>query len=148
MTRTTAPFQIDIPQADLDDLGDRLARTRWPDELPDVGWSRGVPLGYLKQLADYWRDGYDWRKHEAELNEFAQFTTTIDGQNIHFMHVRSPEPHALPLLLIHGWPYSVADFTGVIGALTNPREHGGDPADAFHVVAPSDPRLRILDTVE
>ena len=90
MTTTTTPFLIDIPQADLDDLGDRLARTRWPDELPDVGWSRGVPLGYLKELADYWRDGYDWRKYEAELNEFSQFTTTIDGQNIHFMHVRSP----------------------------------------------------------
>ena len=107
MTTTTTPFLIDIPQADLDDLGDRLARTRWPDELPDVGWSRGVPLGYLKELADYWRDGYDWRKYEAELNEFSQFTTTIDGQNIHFMHVRSPEPDALravahPWLALHG----------------------------------------------
>jgi epoxide hydrolase len=140
-TASTAPrpFRIEIPQGDLDDLRDRLARTRWPDELPDVGWSRGVPLGYLKELADYWRDGYDWRKYEAELNEFPQFTTTIDGQNIHFMHVRSPEPDALPLLIIHGWPYSVADFTGVIGPLTNPREHGGDPADAFDVVAPSIP---------
>ena len=139
MTTATTPFLIDIPQADLDDLRDRLARTRWPDELPDVGWSRGVPLGHLKELADYWRNGYDWRKYEAELNEFPQFTTTIDEQNIHFMHVRSPEPDALALLLIHGWPYTVADFTGVIGALTNPREHGGDPADAFHVVAPSIP---------
>lgn len=133
------PFRIDIPQSDLDDLADRLGRTRWPEELPGVGWSRGVPLGYLRDLVSYWRDEYDWRHHEAALNEFPQFTTEIDGQNLHFMHVRSPEPDALPLLLIHGWPYSVADFTAVIGALTNPREHGGDPADAFHVVAPSVP---------
>jgi epoxide hydrolase len=138
-TSDVRPFRIEIRQTELDDLHERLARTRWPDELPGVGWSRGVPLGYLKELADYWRDEYDWRKYEAELNEFSQFTTTIDGQKLHFMHVRSPEPDALPLLLIHGWPYTVADFTGVIGALTNPREYGGDPADAFHVVAPSIP---------
>src|SRR5919197_1836489 len=104
------PFRIEIPQADLDVLHDRLARTRWPGELPGVGWSRGVPLGYLQQLTEYWRTTYDWRKHEAKLNEFPQFTTTIDGQNIHFLHVRSPEPDALPLILTHGWPGSVAEF--------------------------------------
>ena len=133
------PFRIDIPQADLDDLQDRLASTRWPDELPGVGWSRGVPLGFLKELARYWRDGYDWRKHEARLNELPQFTTTIDGQPIHFLHVRSPEPQALPLVLSHGWPGSIVEFLDVIGPLADPRAHGGDPADAFHLVIPSLP---------
>ena len=90
------PFRIDVPQSDLDDLRDRLARTRWPDELPDAGWSRGVPLGYLRELAGYWRTTYDWRRHEARLNEHPQFTTTIEGANVHFLHVRSPEPGALP----------------------------------------------------
>ncbi|WP_433243558.1 epoxide hydrolase family protein [Actinomadura nitritigenes] len=133
------PFRIDIPQADLDDLHDRLARTRWPDELPGVGWSYGVPTAYARELAEYWCTGYDWRRHEAALNEHPQFTTEIDGQNIHFLHVRSPEPDALPLILTHGWPGSVAEFMTVIGPLTDPRAHGGDPADAFHLVAPSLP---------
>jgi microsomal epoxide hydrolase len=133
------PFRIDIPQADLDDLRDRLARTRWPDELPGVGWAYGVPAGYLKELAEYWRTSYDWRRHEARLNELPQFTTTIDGANVHFLHVRSPEPGALPLVMTHGWPGSVVEFLEVIGPLTDPRAHGGDPADAFHVVCPSIP---------
>jgi epoxide hydrolase len=132
-------FRIDSPQADLDDLADRLARTRWPDELPGVGWSRGVPLDYIKELAEYWREGYDWREWEAKLNSYPQFTTAIDAQNIHFLHVRSSEPDALPLILTHGWPGSVAEFMEIIGPLTDPRAHGGDPADAFHVVAPSIP---------
>jgi len=138
-TTEIRPFRIAIPQADLDDLHARLARTRWPDELPGVGWRRGVPLGYLKELAAYWADGYDWRAHEAKLNQFPQFTTTIDDQPIHFLHVRSPEPDALPLLVTHGYPSSVAEFLEIIGPLTDPRAHGGDPADAFHVVAPSLP---------
>jgi pimeloyl-ACP methyl ester carboxylesterase len=133
------PFRIDIPQDDLDDLRDRLRRTRWPDELPGLGWSRGVPLGYLQQLAAYWRDVYDWRAHEAALNQCPQFTTTIDGANIHFLHVRSPQPDALPLILTHGWPGSVAEFLEVIGPLSDPAAHGGDPADAFHLVIPSLP---------
>ncbi len=133
------PFRIEVPQADLDDLRDRLGRTRWPDELPGVGWTRGVPLGYLKDLAAYWADGYDWRKQEARLNQLPQFTTTIDGQNIHFLHVRSPEPDALPLILTHGWPGSIVEFLGVIGPLTDPAAHGGDGADAFHLVIPSIP---------
>ncbi|MFI9844495.1 epoxide hydrolase family protein [Nonomuraea sp. NPDC051941] len=133
------PFRIDIPQADLDSLRDRLARTRWPDELPGVGWTYGVPVGYLKGLAEYWRTSYDWREHEKRLNDFPQFTTTIDGQNIHFLHVRSPEPDALPLIITHGWPGSIVEFMDVIGPLTDPRAHGGDPADAFHVIAPSIP---------
>ncbi|MEV1129641.1 epoxide hydrolase family protein [Agromyces sp. NPDC049794] len=133
------PFRIDIPQADLDDLNRRLAGTRWPDELPAVGWTYGVPVSYLQHLAEYWRTSYDWRAHEAKLNEFPQFTTTIDGQNIHFLHVRSPEPDALPLIITHGWPGSIVEFMDIIGPLTDPRAHGGDPADAFHVIAPSMP---------
>ena len=98
-----------------------------------------MPLGYLKELAEYWRTSYDWRAAEARLNQFPQFTTVIDGANVHLLEVRSPEPQALPLLLTHGWPGSVAEFLDVIGPLTNPRAHGGDPADAFHVVIPSIP---------
>jgi len=138
-TNEIRPYRIDFPQSALDDLRDRLARTRWAGELPAAGWKRGVPVSYLKDLAEYWATGYDWRKHETELNEYPQFTTTIDGQNVHFLHVRSPEPAALPLVLTHGWPGSVVEFLDVIGPLTDPRTHGGDPADAFHLVIPSVP---------
>ena len=134
-----APFLINVPEADLDDLRARLARTRWPDELPDVGWDYGIPLGYVRELAEYWRSGYDWRARERELNSFPQFTTIIDGQRVHFLHVRSAEPDAMPLIITHGWPGSVAEFTPIIGPLTDPRAHGGDPADAFHLVVPSIP---------
>ncbi len=133
------PFRIAIPQAELDDLRDRLARTRWPDELPGVGWEYGVALDYVKEMAEYWRSSYDWRTWEARLNAYPQFTTTIDGTNVHFLHVRSPEPNALPLILTHGWPGSVAEYLDVIGPLSDPRAHGGDPADAFHLVVPSIP---------
>jgi pimeloyl-ACP methyl ester carboxylesterase len=133
------PFRVEVPQADLDDLRDRLGRTRWPGELPGAGWSRGVPLGYLKDLAEYWRDGYDWRKQEARLNQLPQFVTVVDGQPIHFLHVRSPESDALPLVVTHGYPSSVVEFLDLVGPLTDPRAHGGDPADAFHLVAPSLP---------
>ncbi|MDF5753254.1 epoxide hydrolase family protein [Spongiactinospora sp. TRM90649] len=133
------PFRIDVPQDQIDDLRVRLAATRWPDELPGVGWARGVPVDYLKGLAEHWRTGYDWRVHEAELNEHPQFRTEVDGQNIHFLHVRSPEPDAVPLLLLHGWPGGVVDFLDVIGPLSNPRAHGGDPSSAFHLVIPSLP---------
>ena len=133
------PFRIDVPKSDLDDLHERLARTRWPMELRDVGWSRGVPVSYLRELAEYWRTSFDWRKQEAALNAFPQFTTTIDGQPIHFLHVSSPEPDALPLVITHGFPGSVAEFLGVIGPLTDPRAHGGDPADAFHLLIPALP---------
>ena len=134
-----SPYRIDIPQGALDDLRDRLGRTRWPDELPGVGWDLGVPLDYLKGLAEYWATTYDWRGQEAALNEFSQFTTVIDDQNVHFLHVRSPEPEALPLLITHGWPGSIAEFLDIIGPLADPAAHGGDPADAFHVIAPSIP---------
>lgn len=133
------PFRIDIPQADLDDLGKRLAETRWPTALAGLGWSRGVPGDYLQGLAEYWREGYDWRANEARINEFPQFITQIDGQTIHFVHVKSPEPNATPLMLIHGWPGSFIEFNEMIGPLTDPAAHGGDAADAFDVVIPSIP---------
>lgn len=136
---SAAPFRVDVPRADLDDLSDRLARTRWPDELPGVGWSYGVDRDYLADLVERWRTGYDWRAHEARLNEVPQYTDTIDGQRVHFLHVRSPEPDATPLIVTHGWPSTVYDFLDVLAPLTDPRAHGGDPADAFHVVAPSLP---------
>ncbi|MGH3249905.1 MAG: epoxide hydrolase family protein, partial [Trebonia sp.] len=133
------PFRIDIPGRDLADLAVRLDRTRWPGELPDEGWGYGVALGRVRELAAYWRDRFDWRAAEARLNQFPQFTTVIDGQRIHFLHVRSPERDAFPLVLTHGWPGSVAEFADAIGPLTDPGQHGGDPADAFDVVVPSLP---------
>ncbi|MQA08863.1 MAG: alpha/beta fold hydrolase [Pseudonocardiaceae bacterium] len=142
MTDTTPgirPFRIDTPQAQLDDLMARLANTHWPDELPDVAWSYGVPVSYLKDLVGYWRTLYDWRAEEAALNEHPQFITEIHGQRVHFLHIRSPEPDALPLVMVHGWPVSFVEFLDVIGPLTDPRAHGGDPADAFHLVIPSPP---------
>jgi pimeloyl-ACP methyl ester carboxylesterase len=138
-TNSIRPFRIDVPEADLADLRDRLARTHWPDELPGVGWRYGVPRGYLRELADYWRTSYDWRVSEAELNKFPQFMTEIDGANVHFLHVRSTAPRAMPLILTHGWPGSIVEFLDVIGPLTDPGAHGGNPADAFHVVIPSIP---------
>lgn len=129
------PFRINIPQADLDDLRDRLGRTRWPDEIPDAGWDYGVPVAYVRQLADYWRDGYDWRAWEAKINQYPQFTTEIDGQNIHFLHVRSPHSDALPLILTHGWPGSIVEYLDVIKPLADP----ADGSQAFHLVIPSLP---------
>ncbi|MGW6917006.1 epoxide hydrolase family protein [Kitasatospora sp. NPDC054939] len=123
------PYRIDVPQDELDDLRARLARTRWGSEIPGVGWSRGVPTDYLKSLAAYWADGFDWRKAEAELNGFPQFTTEIDGQNIHFLHVRSSNPEALPLLLVHDWPCSFVQYADVIEPLSRD----------FHVVVTSTP---------
>lgn len=133
------PFHASIPQAALDDLRDRVMRARWPDSLSGVGWRYGVPEQSVRRLVDYWRTGYDWRQWEAKLNAFPQFTTEIDGQNIHFLHVCSPEPDALPVILTHGWPGSVFEFIRVIAPLTNPRAHGGDPKDALHLVIPSLP---------
>lgn len=132
------PFRIDVPQSDLDDLRSRLERTRWPDELPDAQ-DRGVRLASVMELADHWRIRYDWRQTEARLNAYPQFMTEIDGQTIHFLHVRSPEPEAFPLIITHGWPGSVVEFLDVIGPLSDPRSHGVDPADAFDLVIPSLP---------
>jgi pimeloyl-ACP methyl ester carboxylesterase len=133
------PFRIAIPQAAVDDLKARLARTRWPDEAPGTGWSRGVPRAYLRRLAEYWEHQYDWRTHEARLNTYPQLITHIEGQPIHFLHVHSPEPNATPLMLIHGWPGSFVEFLDLIEPLSDPRAHGGDPSDAFHLVIPSIP---------
>ncbi|WP_326843906.1 epoxide hydrolase 1 [Streptomyces sp. NBC_01558] len=133
------PFRLDIPQSDLDDLHQRLDRTRWPDELPGVGWAYGVPRDYLRELVRYWRHDYDWRAAEARLNAWPQFTTEIDGARLHFAHIRSPEVDATPLIITHGWPGSIVEFTDIVGPLTDPRAHGGDPADAFHLVLPSIP---------
>ena len=129
------PFTIAIPDAALEDLRRRLRDARWPDQLPDAGWDYGAEMGYIKELARYWADEYDWRAAEAELNDLDHYTTTIDGQNIHFIHQRSPHPDAYPLVISHGWPGSVVEFLDIIGMLTHP----DDPADAFHVVAPSLP---------
>ena len=133
------PYRIDIHQSELDDLAERLRRTRWTDPLPGEDWERGVPVSYLKELAAYWSTGYDWRKYEAQLNAYPQYVTEIDGQQIHFLHVRSADPAALPLVLSHGWPGSIVEFMDVIGPLTDPRAYGGDPADAFDVVIPALP---------
>jgi hypothetical protein len=138
-TAAVHPYRVEIDQADLDDLQARLARIRWPDELADTGWEYGVPVDYVRGLVDRWRTGYDWRAHEARLNAHPQFTTTIDGQRVHFLHVRSPEPGALPLICTHGWPMSVFEYLDLIGPLSDPGRHGGDPADAFHLVIPSIP---------
>ncbi|MFJ4781461.1 epoxide hydrolase family protein [Streptomyces sp. NPDC088762] len=132
-------FRIDVAQAELDDLRERLGRVRWPDELPGAGWAYGIPLGEMRELVDYWRSEYDWRAAEARLNAWPQFTTVIDGANVHFAHLRSPEPDATPLLMTHGWPGSFVEFLEVAGPLTDPRAHGGDPADAFHLVLPHIP---------
>ena len=147
-THEIEEYRVSIPQADLDDLADRLARTRCPSSLPGAawdrgapgaGWERGVPVGYLRELAEYWRDGFDWRAQEARLNSYPQYTTRIDGQKIHFLHVKSPEPDATPLLLLHGWPGSVVEFTRVIGPLSDPGSHGDGSAPAFDLVIPSLP---------
>ncbi|WP_169313881.1 epoxide hydrolase family protein [Stackebrandtia nassauensis] len=132
------PFRINISQSDLDDLNTRIDATRWPAAYPGAAWSRGVPLSYLRRITEYWRHEYSWRAAEAKLNEFPQFTTEIDGHNIHFLHVTSPHPDAIPLLLTHGWPGSIVEFTGIIGPLTDPKAHGAD-GPAFHLVIPSLP---------
>jgi len=147
-THEIEEFRISIPQADLEDLAERLARTRWPSSLPGAawdpaapgaGWERGVPVGYLRELAEYWRDGFDWRAQEARLNSYPQYMAQVGGQKIHFLHVKSPEPDATPLLLLHGWPGSVVEFLRVIGPLSDPRSHGDGSAPAFDLVVPSLP---------
>lgn len=146
-TSDIRPFTIDVPQAEVDDLHARLARTRWAPELPGTGWERGVPVGYLRRLVRYWLEEFDWRLQEKRLNELSQFTTTIDGQDLHFFHVRSPEPDALPLLMTHGWPSSPVEFQRVVGPLTDPRRHGGAAEDAFHLVMPTLPGFGLAPPV-
>lgn len=145
MSEAVVPFRIEIADAELDDLRERLRRTRWPEAETVDDWSQGVPLAYLRDLCAYWADGYDWRKTEARLNILPQFRTEIDGLGIHFLHVRSPHADALPLILTHGWPGSIVEFLKVIGPLTDPSAYGGDASDAFHVVCPSLPGYGFSD---
>ncbi|MGH3064184.1 MAG: epoxide hydrolase family protein [Gaiellaceae bacterium] len=140
-----SPFRIDVPDGDLADLRARLRQTRWPEPETVDDWSQGVPLTYLQDLCAYWAAGYDWRATEARLNALPQFRTQIDGLRIHFLHVRSPHPEALPLVITHGWPGSIVEFLEVAGPLTNPTAHGGDAADAFHLVCPSLPGYGFSD---
>ena len=132
------PFTVPLATADIDDLRDRLAKTRWPEREAVDDWSQGIPLEYTQELCRYWAEEYDFGFADR-INVHPQFRTDVDGLGIHFLHVRSPEAEALPLVLTHGWPGSVVEFLKVLGPLTDPRAHGGDPADAFHVVAPSLP---------
>ncbi|MFE3794323.1 epoxide hydrolase family protein [Nocardia tengchongensis] len=134
MSTEIHPFHLETPQSDLDYLHDRLDGARWAAQLPGTGWERGIPESGLRELAAYWRNEFDWRAQEAKLNAFPQFTTEIDGQTIHFLHVRSARPDAKPLLITHGFPSSVAEFLGLIGLLTDPAA-----GPAFHVIAPSLP---------
>ena len=139
------PFTIDVPDSVLADLRERLARARMPDEPEGVGWQLGMNQAYLRQLVEYWRDEFDWRAQERRLNRLEQFKTTIDGLDIHFVHRRSAEPDAFPLILTHGWPGTFAEFDKVIEPLTDPVAHGGRAEDAFHVVAPSIPGYGFSD---
>ncbi len=140
MNTTIRPFRIDIPQEQIADLRRRLAATRWPQPV-DPGYSHGQSLSLVRELAAYWADGFDWRAQEALLNRHPQFLTEIDGQTIHFIHVKSKEPKAFPLILTHGWPSSPAEYLDLIGPLTDPRSHGLDASLAFDVVIPSVPGM-------
>ncbi len=133
------PMTIEIEEEQLDDLRLRLAQTRWPEAETCDGWEQGMPLAYTRELAEYWRTSYDWRRFERRLNGWENVRTEIDGIDIHFIHRRSPEPNALPLIISHGWPGSVVEFHKIIEPLTDPTAHGGNPEDAFHLVVPSLP---------
>jgi pimeloyl-ACP methyl ester carboxylesterase len=139
MTDAITPFRIEIPESELDDLRRRLRQTRWPEAATVDDWSQGIPLAYTRDLCEYWLESYDWRACEDSLNRFPQFRTEIDGVSIHFLHVRSPQADAMPLVMTHGWPGSIVEFRKVIEPLVDPAGHGGDAADAFHLVCPSLP---------
>jgi epoxide hydrolase len=145
MTVELTSYRIEVPDADLRDLRDRLARTRWPEAATVTDWSQGVPLSYVQDLCRYWAEDYDWRATEAHLNALPQFRALIDGQRIHFLHVRSRHENALPLIITHGWPGSIVEFLKVIGPLTDPVAHGGDASDAFDVVCPALPGYGFSD---
>ena len=142
---TPEPFKINVADAVLTDLRERLERVRWPGEIPNTAWDYGANLAYIKELIDYWRTHYDWRAHERQLNRWPQFRVTIDGQRIHYIHARGNGPKPFPLIITHGWPGSIAEFMKIIGPLTDPAAHGGDPADAFDVIAPSLPGYGFSD---
>ena len=142
---TPEPFKINVADAVLTDLRERLERVRWPGEIPNTAWDYGANLAYIKELVDYWRTHYDWRAHERQLNRWPQFRVTIDGQRIHYIHARGNGPNPFPLIITHGWPGSIAEFMEIMGPLTDPAAHGGDPADAFDVIAPSLPGYGFSD---
>lgn len=133
------PFTASIPDAALEDVADRLARTRWPEVLPDAGWDYGADLDTVREYAEYWRTSFDWRAVEARFNAYEQGLADAEGEKIHYLHARSPEPDATPLLITHGWPGSVVEFLEIIEPLRDPAASGGDPADAYHVVCPHIP---------
>ena len=139
MSTAIREFKFEVPTAELDDLKKRIAMTRWPERETPSDWSQGIPLAYTREICEYWRTQYDWRRCEAALNAHPQFITELDGLDIQFLHVRSPHPQATPLVMTHGWPGSVIEFMKVIGPLTDPVAHGGDARDAFHLVCPSLP---------
>jgi len=133
------PFSIAAPAAELDDLRNRLRRTRWPEPEPVDDWSQGIPLDYLQEVCEYWAEDYDWRRCEAQLNARPNFITDLNGIGVHFQHIRSPHDDALPMIVTHGWPGSIVEFAKVIDPLVNPQAHGGEASDAFHLVLPSLP---------
>ncbi len=142
------PYKINIAQVQLDDLRERLENTRWPNEIKDLGWDRGVPPAYLKKLTNYWQHKFDWRKQEDWLNKYDQFVAEIGAQPIHFFHVKSKETNAMPLMLLHGWPSSNIEFVKMIDPLTDPVAHGGKAEDAFHVVLPTTPGFGLSSPVK
>jgi len=145
VTEAVTSFRVVTSSAAISDARRRLQATRWPERQPTDDWRQGVPLAKIKALVAYWRTAYDWRRLDRRLNAYPQFRAEIDGLGIHFLHVRSPHEHARPIILTHGWPGSIVEFLNVIGPLTNPTEHGGQPEDAFHVVLPSLPGFGFPD---
>jgi len=143
-----SPYKIAIPKAELEDLQEQIKGTRWPNEIKNSGWERGVPLAYARKLADYWLRTFDWKKQETWLNKYEQFMAEIDGQPIHFFHAKSKEKNALPLMLLHGWPSSNVEFVKMIDALIDPVAHGGKAEDAFHVVLPTTPGFGLSSPME
>lgn len=141
----TEPFKINVPDEVLADLRERLARTRFPDEISGSGWDYGTNLAYLRELVEYWRTTYDWRKHERALNQFSQYRARINGLNVHFIHEPGRGPNPIPLLLVHGWPGSICEFVKMIPMLTDPAAHDADPADSFTIIAPSLPGYGFSD---
>ena len=139
------PFRVDVPDAVLADLRERLARTRWPDEVEGAGWDYGVPLEYLRGLVERWRTDFDWREQERRINAVASYRADIGGLGVHFVHERGTGPKPLPLLITHGWPRSFYEMLELIPLLADPASHGGDPADAFDVVVPSVPGYAFSD---
>ena len=139
MSDAITPFRVEVPDTVLTDLRERLARTRFPDQIAGAGWDYGSELSSIRELVAYWRERFEWRPQEALLNDFPHFTTPIDAHRVHFIHARSPHANAFPLIVTHGWPGSVFEFHKILGPLTDPPAHGGDAADAFHVVFPSIP---------